>query len=98
VKGVLAPGRIWDGGSREIGLSYDELNRFVGSIKAARPVSMGQTRVLAHEVYGFSDGTNSVDDIAKKVGYEYDLEIDPKSLMVFIVALSDIGMLRLKTR
>jgi hypothetical protein len=98
VKGKLAPGRIWDGGRREVGLSYDELSRFVDSIKAEKPVSMGQTRVIAHEVYGFSNGKNSVDDIARKVGYEYDLEIDPRSLMPFVRALSDIGMLQLKTR
>jgi hypothetical protein len=98
VKEMLCPGRVYDGGRREIGLTYEQIEQVMSSIKSDKPTSFGFVRTLVNEVWGFSNGKNSVDDVVKKIGFEYDLEIEGKAIMPMIEALERNGVLKLRRK
>lgn len=98
VRGMLCPGRVYDGGRREIGLTYEELNQIVRSIKSERPLGVGILRTIVNEIYGFSDGKHSLDEIAKRLGFEFGYEVEGEALIPLIEALRKSGVLKLKER
>jgi hypothetical protein len=93
---VICPGRVYDGGLTEIGLTYEQLMEIVNSIRSERPASFGHIRILVHEAYGFSDGRNNVENIAKKIGFEFGFEIEGRALMPLMDALHQKNVLVLR--
>ena len=88
IEGANPPSRVYDGAKRDMGLSYEELNVIINLNNP--PLRFGQMRPLVHEIYNFSDGSNSVDDIARKLGFEFGLKIDSIFVLKFIEQLEKL--------
>ena len=71
-----------------MGLSYEELNVIINLNNP--PLRFGQMRPLVDEIYNFSNGANSVDDIARKLGFEFGLKIDSIFVLKFIEQLEKL--------
>ena len=91
IEGANPPSRVYDGAKRDMGLSYEELIEIINLNDP--PLRFGQMRPLVDEIYNFSDGINSVDDIARKIGFEFGLKIDSIFVLKFVDQLEKLQII-----
>ncbi len=91
------PRRISRRGQRWAGLSYHDLLRVAEVFRARDPnAGFNSLRVVADEVWAFVDGSRSVEDIARIVGLEFDVELEPDGVMMLLRGLENAGHLMLE--
>ena len=52
---------------------------------------MGSFRSIIHSIYNYSDGERTLYDIIDKIGFEYNLRLDPNNFNQIIKALIKFG-------
>ena len=90
------PSRVYDGDHRDMDLTYEQLNEIIKLNKD--PVKFNQLRPLVHEIFNFSNGDNNIDDIAKKIGFEFGLKINPIFVYQFVKKMEEIKLVKLNIR
>ena len=58
-------------------------------------VNFYSIRPLSHEFMNFIDGKHSVEKIASAVGYEYNIKIDEKNVLLLLKDLEKRGLIKL---
>ena len=84
---MTPPTRVYDGDYRDMDLTYEQLNEIIHLNKNV--IKFNQLRSLVHEIYNFSNGQNNINEIAKKIGFEFDLKIDPIFVYEFIKKMEE---------
>ena len=87
------PSRVYDGDKRDINLTYEELHNIINLNKTT--IKFNQLRPLVHEIYNFSNGKNNINDIAKKIGFEFGLKIDPIFVLKFIEKMDELNIVKI---
>jgi hypothetical protein len=92
----IIPKRAIEGrAGRWEGLSYQDLLSIGRELEAADKNSgFGALRVIADEAWNFVDGKRSVADIARAVGFEFDLDIPAHTIYRLLEGLERSGGLK----
>jgi hypothetical protein len=53
-------------------------------------------RALTAEIINFIDGQRTISEIAEMIGYEYNLKIDPKHVLEFLLKVKEMGYINFK--
>jgi hypothetical protein len=92
----IVPKRAIEGrAGRWAGLSYQDLLSIAGELEAQdKNAGFQSLRVIADESWNFVDGKRSVADIARAVGFEFDLDLNPHAVYRLLEGLERAGGLK----
>ncbi len=91
ISGAEPPSRIYDGECRDMNLSYEEIVDIIRTSNGE--VSFSKLRPVVHEIFNFSDGSNSIQQIAQMIGYEYDIDLNPEFVHRFVSQMVKLNMI-----
>jgi hypothetical protein len=78
-------------------LSYEEWQTIIKQITEAGARSIIRSlRPIVHEIYLYSNGKNTISDIAELLELTYDVKINPEHIIPIIEAIERFGSLKLQ--
>jgi len=77
-------------------VSYEEWMEIIDKMRDVDGSSRPQLRPFIHEIYLYSNGENTVADIARMIGFEYGVSIRPEHFLPILEALEKFGAIKLK--
>ncbi len=81
------------------GTGYWELVRMAEEMHARDPsMRYDSLRIIGDEIWNFSDGGRTVNEIAEAVGAEFDFDLDPRHVLTLFRGLADQGYVSLSDK
>ena len=79
-----------------VGTGYWELVQMAREMNARDPkMRYDSLRIIGDEIWNFTDGERSVNDIADAVGAEFDFDLEPRHVLKLFRGLADQGFVSL---
>lgn len=95
VKEMLPPGHFYP----RLDISYEGWIEFEQKMKEVdNSFRLGHLRSIIHEIYVYADGKTTITDIAKKIGLECGITLDPETLIPLLESLERFGSITIENK
>jgi hypothetical protein len=99
-KGKVVNGRLIPDAfkyQRALRWDFEFRTKLLGKMqKTDRNINGNCLRALTGEFINFSDGTKTIEEIARAAGYEYEVKINPKHVLEFFLRVLEKGQIIIK--